>query len=131
RAGAGGGGRRDTEKIGRSRVADNCLSSSAHSGFPDGNSVRALPLRGVAFSRSCAKGTPTGGCAVLLVTPSLVAAALWSSDCAVKRAVLAVSLSGDARTSGGISAMAPSSATPVRNEKARLLFISLPATVRH
>jgi hypothetical protein len=29
--------RRDGEKIGRSRVVDNCLRGSAHSGFPDQN----------------------------------------------------------------------------------------------
>src|SRR6266436_10020699 len=31
---AGGGGRRESEKIGRSRVINNCLSGSAQSGFP-------------------------------------------------------------------------------------------------
>jgi len=31
---AGGGGRREGEKTGRSRVIDNCLSGSAQSGFP-------------------------------------------------------------------------------------------------
>src|SRR5579871_1354320 len=64
----GGGGRRDGEKIGRSRVIDNCLSGSAHSGFPDGASaswVRAASRAGtpsptVLPPARGATGTPAG-----------------------------------------------------------------------
>src|SRR5215471_17740643 len=42
---AGGGGRREGEKIGRSRVIDNCLSGSAQSGFPAGGGLSAAASR--------------------------------------------------------------------------------------